>query len=144
LIRNVNQGADEFARETRDREVNLRNLQHRWQQEASEEVFKGKLQALRVLTDEYRHLGDVRKRKVCELEKALYNLQLRRFLEQFDIASADIPHIKDGRKAMLSAYGIEDATDVSRAAMEAVPGVRAIFDRSTAHLAPIAGNQVQV
>jgi DNA-binding helix-hairpin-helix protein with protein kinase domain len=43
-------------------------------------------------------------------------------LEQFDIASADIPHIKEGRKAMLSAYGIDDAADVTRSALEAVPG----------------------
>jgi DNA-binding helix-hairpin-helix protein with protein kinase domain len=122
LLGNINQGAEEFAQEARDAEANLRNLQYRWRHEASEEVFKGKLQELRVLTDEYRYLPEIRKRKVRELEKALYNIQLRHFLEQFDIASAVIPHIKDGRIAMLSAYGIDDAADVSRVAIEAVPG----------------------
>jgi DNA-binding helix-hairpin-helix protein with protein kinase domain len=48
--------------------------------------------------------------------------QLRHYLEQFDIASADIPHIKEGRKAMLSAYGIDDAADVVRSTLETVPG----------------------
>jgi DNA-binding helix-hairpin-helix protein with protein kinase domain len=43
-------------------------------------------------------------------------------LEQFDIASAEIPHIKDGRKAMLSSYGIDDAADITQAAVDAVPG----------------------
>ena len=52
----------------------------------------------------------------------MYETQLRHYLEQFDIASAEIPHIKDGRKAMLSAYGIDDAADVTRSALEAVPG----------------------
>jgi DNA-binding helix-hairpin-helix protein with protein kinase domain len=52
----------------------------------------------------------------------LYETQLRHYLEQFDIASADIPHIKEGRKAMLSAYGIDDAADVLRSTLETVPG----------------------
>jgi DNA-binding helix-hairpin-helix protein with protein kinase domain len=52
----------------------------------------------------------------------LYETQLRHYLQKFDIASADIPHIKDGRKAMLSAYGIDDASDVARSALENVPG----------------------
>jgi DNA-binding helix-hairpin-helix protein with protein kinase domain len=57
-----------------------------------------------------------------EHQLALYEIQLRRYLGQFEIASADILHIKEGRKAMLSACGIDDAADVTRSALETVPG----------------------
>ena len=113
---------EEFGQAARDAESRLRSLQSSWQREASGEEFNGKLVQLRTLTEEYRKLPERRKQKVRELERALYEIQLRRYLEQFDIASADIPHIKEGRKAMLSAYGIDDAADVTRSALEAVPG----------------------
>ncbi len=113
---------DEFGRTARAAEARLRNLQYSWQREASGEEFYAELDRLRTLTEEYRKLPERRKQKVRELERALYEIQLRRYLEQFDIASADIPHIKEGRKAMLSAYGIDDAADVSRSALETVPG----------------------
>lgn len=112
----------EFGEAARAAEVHLRNLQNSWQREASGEEFHSELGRLRTLTEEYRKLPDRRKQKVRELERALYEIQLRHYLEQFDIASADIPHIQEGRKAMLSAYGIDDAADVVRPALEAVPG----------------------
>jgi len=112
----------EFGQAARDAERDLRNLQFAWQQEASGDDFNAKLVELRTLTEEYRKLPEMRKQKVRELQHALYEIQLRRYLEQFDIASADIPHVKEGRKAMLSAYGIVDAGDLTRQALEAVPG----------------------
>jgi hypothetical protein len=112
----------EFGQEARAAEARLRNLQYRWQHEASGDEFNAKLEELRTLTEEYRKLPERRKQKIRELERALYDIQLRHYLEQFDIASADIPHIKEGRKAMLSAYGINDAADVTRSALELVPG----------------------
>jgi DNA-binding helix-hairpin-helix protein with protein kinase domain len=112
----------EFGQAARNAERRLHKLQFSWQLEASSEEFNGKLDELRTLTEEYRKLPERRKQKVRELQRALYEIQLRRYLEQFDIASADIPHIKEGRKAMLSAYGIDDAADVTRSALEAVPG----------------------
>jgi DNA-binding helix-hairpin-helix protein with protein kinase domain len=112
----------EFGQEARAAEARLRNLQYRWQHEASGDEFNTKLDELRTLTEEYRKLPERRKQKIRELERALYEIQLRHYLEQFDIASADIPHIKEGRKAMLSAYGINDAADVTRSALELVPG----------------------
>ena len=87
-------------------EARLRGLQHTWLREASGEEFNAKLNELRALTEEYRKLPERRKQKVRELERALYETQLRHYLEQFDIASADIPDIKEGRKAMLSASGL--------------------------------------
>ena len=112
----------EFGRAAREAEDRLRNLQHYWQCEASPEPFNAALEDLRALTEEYRKLPERRKQKVRELERALYQTQLQHFLEQFDIASADIPHIKDGRKVMLSSYGIDNAADVTTTALEAVPG----------------------
>jgi DNA-binding helix-hairpin-helix protein with protein kinase domain len=112
----------EFGQAARAAEARLRNLQHYWQCEASPEPFNAALEDLRTLTEEYRKLPEQRKRKVRELERALYATQLQHFLEQFDITSADIPHIKDGRKVMLSSYGIDNAADVTTTALEAVPG----------------------
>jgi DNA-binding helix-hairpin-helix protein with protein kinase domain len=124
ILKNLlgNDAPKEFGQAARDAESRLRNLQFCWQSEASGKEFNGKLDELRTLTDEYRKLPERRKQKVRELQRALYEIQLRRYLEQFDIASANIPHIKEGRKAMLSAYGIDNAADVTRPALEAVPG----------------------
>jgi DNA-binding helix-hairpin-helix protein with protein kinase domain len=117
-----NDGAKKFGQAARVAESRLRNLQDAWLREASGNGFNAKLDELRSLTEEYRKLPEQRKQKLRELERASYETQLRRYLEQFDIASADIPHIKEGRKAMLSAYGIDDAADVVRSALENVPG----------------------
>jgi DNA-binding helix-hairpin-helix protein with protein kinase domain len=115
-------GPKEFGQAARDAEARLRNLQHSWQCEASGEVFSAELDRLRTLTDEHRKLPDLRKQKIRELQRALYETQLRHYLEQFDTASADIPYIAEGRKAMLSAYGIDNAADLTKSALEAVPG----------------------
>ena len=115
-------GGKQFGQVARAAEARLRGLQYAWQSEASGNEFHPKLEELRTLTDEYRKLPERRKQKIRELERALYEIQLRRYLEQFDIAAASIPHIKDGRRAMLSAFGIDNAADVSRQALEAVPG----------------------
>ena len=117
-----NDGSTEFGREARAAEARLRNLQHCWQRDASGEGFNTKLEVLRTLTEEYRQLPERRKQRVRELERALHETQLRHYLEQFDLSSAEIPHIKDGRKAMLAAYGINDAADVTRSGLESVPG----------------------
>jgi len=111
-----------FEQAARAAESRLRNLEYSWQFEASGEEFSAELARLRTLTEEYRKLPERRKQKVRELERALYEGQLRHYLEQFDIASADIPHIKDGRKVMLSSYGIDNAADVTSTALGAVPG----------------------
>jgi DNA-binding helix-hairpin-helix protein with protein kinase domain len=112
----------QFGVAARAAEARLRSLQLSWREEASGNEFTAKLEELRALTEEYRKLPERRKQKMRELERARYEIQLSRYLEQFDIAAARIPHIRDGRKAMLSAYGIDNAADVTRQALEAVPG----------------------
>ena len=111
-----------FESESRATEARFRAIQERWQREASEEPFATNLRDLRQLIDEHKRLPNRRQEKIRELERDLYNVQLRHYLEKFDIASADIPHVKDSRKAMLSSYGIDDAADVTATAVEAVPG----------------------
>lgn len=117
-----NSGPKEFGEAARAAEVRLRQLQYSWQREASSDEFTAKLDSLRTLTDEYRKLPERRKQKIRELERLLYQIQLQHFLEQFDISSAKIPHIKDGRRVMLSSYGIDNAADVTTSALKAVPG----------------------
>jgi DNA-binding helix-hairpin-helix protein with protein kinase domain len=111
-----------FESESRATEARFRPIQEKWQREASEELFTTKLRDLRQLTEEHKRLPSHRQERIRELERDLYNVQLRHYLEKFDIASADIPHVKDSRKAMLSSYGIDDAADVTAATVEAVPG----------------------
>jgi DNA-binding helix-hairpin-helix protein with protein kinase domain len=116
-----------FNRAAREAERRLRVLQDAWLREASATDFNTKLDELRSFSEEYRKLPEKRKQKLRELERALFEIQLKHYLQKFDIASADIPHIKDGRKAMLSAYGIDDASDVVRSTLENVPGFGAFL-----------------
>jgi DNA-binding helix-hairpin-helix protein with protein kinase domain len=120
-------GDTEFNRAAREAERRLRVLQDAWLREASGTDFNAKLDELRSFSEEYRKLPEKRKQKLRELERALFEIQLKHYLQKFDIASADIPHIKDGRKAMLSAYGIDDASDVVRSTLENVPGFGAFL-----------------
>jgi DNA-binding helix-hairpin-helix protein with protein kinase domain len=122
MISNAGHGKSRFESEARATEARLRVMQDRWQREASEEPFRIKLSDLKKLAEEHAQLPNRRQQKIRDLERDLYNVQLRHYLERFDIARADIPHVKDNRKAMLSSYGIDDAADVTAGAVEAVPG----------------------
>jgi DNA-binding helix-hairpin-helix protein with protein kinase domain len=122
MISNAAHGKTQFESEARATEARLRVIQDRWQREASEEPFRIKLGDLKKLAEEHGQLPNRRQQKIRDLERDLYNVQLRHYLETFDIARADIPHVKDNRKAMLSSYGIDDAADVTASAVEAVPG----------------------
>jgi DNA-binding helix-hairpin-helix protein with protein kinase domain len=111
-----------FEDESRACDARLRTVEERWQRETSEELFKTKLKDLKRLFQEYNDLPMRRQQRVRDLERDLYNLQLTRFLERYDIASANILHVKEGRKVMLSSYGIDTAADVNVKDLEAVPG----------------------
>jgi DNA-binding helix-hairpin-helix protein with protein kinase domain len=122
MISNAGHGKIRFESEARATEARLRLMQDRWQREASEEPFRIKLSDLKKLAEEHAQLPNRRQQKIRDLERDLYNVQLRHYLERFDIARSNIPHVKDSRKAMLSSYGIDDAADVTTRAVEAVPG----------------------
>ena len=122
VVANTKQNKKRYEGEARAAEARLNVIQDRWQREATEAPFTTKLHDLTKLSEEHLQLPNKRQQKIQALERDLYNVQLRRFLEKFAIASANIPHVKDNRKAMLSSYGIDDAADVTSVAVEAVPG----------------------
>lgn len=122
MISKASHSKTAFESEARATEARLRTIQERWQREASEEPFTTKLKDLKKLAEEHGQLPTHRQQKIRDLERDLYNVQLRHYLEKFAIAAAHIPHVKDNRKAMLSSYGIDDAADVTATAVEAVPG----------------------
>jgi DNA-binding helix-hairpin-helix protein with protein kinase domain len=111
-----------FEAESQACDARLRAIEDRWYKEASGQLFKDKLKHLKKLVAEYKDLPMRRQQRVRDLERDSYNLQLTRFLERYDIASADIPHVQDSRKVMLSSYGIDTAADVNVKDLEAVPG----------------------
>ena len=113
---------NKLSQVARDAEHRFRRLQFEWHREAAGASFDEYLESMRGLAEEYRRLPEQRKKLLQRLERAQYEIQLRKYLEQFDVARADIPHVKDGRKAMLSAYGITDAGDITQAALAKVPG----------------------
>lgn len=111
-----------YQAESQACDARLRSVEDRWQHEATDEPFKKKRNEFKRLVAEHNDLPHRRQQRIRELERDLYNRQLARFLERFDIASADIPQVRDSRKAMLSSYGIDNAADVNVKDLEAVPG----------------------
>ena len=111
-----------FEAESKACDARLRTIEDRWYKEASDQPFKKKLKDLKELVQEYNDLPMRRRQRIHDLERDLYNLQLTRFLERYDIASSNIPHVQVSRKAMLSSYGIDTAADVNVQDLQAVPG----------------------
>jgi hypothetical protein len=56
------------------------------------------------------------------LQARARELQFHQYLDSQLIEDADIPQIKEGRKAILASFGIETALDVERSAIEAIRG----------------------
>lgn len=75
--------------------------------------------------EKVREFRDLPKRFAKEhaaLTQQAQALQLRQFLEQFDIAPASIKGIGPARKAALASFGIETAADCDRTMIYRVPG----------------------
>jgi DNA-binding helix-hairpin-helix protein with protein kinase domain len=71
---------------------------------------------------EIGNLGNVEARLMAELSGKLRDLQLRSFLEKYQIAHAKIKGLGNTRKATLRSYGIETAADVEKYAIERISG----------------------
>jgi DNA-binding helix-hairpin-helix protein with protein kinase domain len=69
-------------------------------------------QRLEAQKQEFQKLGTLRAQRVAELQAALERRQMTRWLEKHRIEDATIPNIKQERKNLLRAYGIEDASDI--------------------------------
>src|SRR3984957_15697091 len=102
-------------------------LQTRYRSGCSESVFRTKTKDLGGLRDQYNQLPVLRQRKIQELEKNKFQLQLHEFLDRINVSDARIPSIGPGRKAMLASYGIDTAADVSYGSVTQVPGIGPTF-----------------
>jgi DNA-binding helix-hairpin-helix protein with protein kinase domain len=98
-------------------------LQARYLSEGSGEKFAAKVKELNSLRSEYTQLPLIRQKKIQELEKSKFQLQLQQFLDRISLSDAKIPSIGPGRKAMLASFGIDTAADVSYGAVTQVPGI---------------------
>lgn len=122
VVSHAGEAKNRFESESRAAEARYRSVLDRWNREASDASFAARLREFKSLSDEFRQLPTRRQQRVQELERDSYKIQLKHFLERFDIASAEISHVKDGRKAMLASYGIDTAADVTPLSIELVPG----------------------
>ena len=111
-------------RECQDR---YEQLQTRYRSECSDSTFRTKAKDVGGLRDEYNQLPVLKRRKVQELEKNKFQLQLHEFLDRINLSDAHIPSIGAGRKAMLASYGIDTAADVSYGSVTQVPGIGPTF-----------------
>jgi DNA-binding helix-hairpin-helix protein with protein kinase domain len=91
--------------------------------ECSDQAFSIKLAELHSVRVEYGGLPARRQRKLQELERNKYQVQLTQFLDQFNLSDAKIPSIGVGRKQMLSSYGVDTAADVTELNLNQVPGI---------------------
>lgn len=94
----------------------------RWKREASQSVFRGKLDELEKAKQQLVDLPRKRRQGIAKLEGERHERQLERYLDRFPIDRADIPGIGPSRTAMLVSYGIETAADIKRGGIQHIPG----------------------
>ncbi|MBX3329580.1 MAG: hypothetical protein KF722_04195 [Nitrospira sp.] len=93
----------------------------RWKREASQSVFRGKLDDLEKAKRQLVDLPRKRQQGIAKLEGKRHGRQLDRYLDRFRIDRGDIPGIGPSRTAMLASYGIETAADIKRGGID-IPG----------------------
>ena len=98
-------------------------IQARYPAECTDQPFSNKLVEVQKARAEYTNLPMQRQRKLQELERNKYQLQLVQFLDQFNLSDAKIAGIGVGRKQMLSSYGVDTAADISPLSLSQVPGI---------------------
>ncbi len=107
----------------RERQSKFQELQNRYAFECNSEGFADRCKELEKARTEYNNLPLLRRQKIQELEKNKRDIQLRDYLDAFDLGGATISGIGPGRKAMLSSYGIDSAADISWQSVTQVPGI---------------------
>jgi DNA-binding helix-hairpin-helix protein with protein kinase domain len=93
-----------------------------WLLRASPKPFDDKKTELRSLREQYKQLPEKHTKKLDELKRNKRNIQLRKFLDRYQIEDASIDGIGKGRKQTLASYGIETAADLLSRQLESVPG----------------------
>lgn len=113
---------EEFRRARDTAQATWKQIESVWQERAGSDAFDAKKRQLEGLRREWNDIPNVRQRKLAELQRNQRALQLNRFLDAFEIDKAKIAGIGSGRKQTLESFGIETAADVTRAALQRVPG----------------------
>jgi len=111
------------AKTVKEWKKRYQDLHTRYTSECSEHNFRTKTRELEALRTQYNQIPLMRQKKIQELERNKFQLQLHAFLDRFDLSDARIPSIGPGRKAMLISYGIATAADVEYGAITQVPGI---------------------
>jgi DNA-binding helix-hairpin-helix protein with protein kinase domain len=96
--------------------------QQQWAERAGSRAFDEKKQELLRVKAAIDYLPRLRISKLDQLRKSVKQLQLSRFLDNFEIDKAKLDGIGDGRKRTLQSYGIETAADLLGPKVESVPG----------------------
>jgi DNA-binding helix-hairpin-helix protein with protein kinase domain len=111
------------ARMKSDCETKYSALESKYKSECAGQTFVIRLDECRRLKIEYEGLPLQRQRRLQELERNKYQLQLYAFLDGFSINRAKIPGIGPGRKQMLASYGVDSAADATPAKIAQVPTI---------------------
>ncbi|HEY0329895.1 MAG TPA: hypothetical protein VGC77_12440 [Rhodopseudomonas sp.] len=99
-----------------------KRAEQQWAERAGSASFDHKKQELLGLKVAIDKLPSQKKSKLDHLRKSVKQVQLARFLDNFEIEKASLDGIGDGRKRTLQSYGIETAADLLSPAVESVPG----------------------
>ena len=119
----------EIERAKRNDERRHQDIEQRWYKEAGGQRFQAKLRELEAKKQEYQSLGDVKQRRLRQLQQQSRDRQLYRYLDSFRIDRANINGIGPSRKANLQSFGIETAADVTERAVLDVPGFGPSYTR---------------
>lgn len=116
--------AEKRRRANADAEQRLRAAEANWFTRASwyGNCFEMKKAELRAMRDRHESLAREYTAERQRLQSKAHEMQLTQFLQQQFISNADIPDIGPTRKATLSSFGIETASDVEENAILQVPG----------------------
>ena len=120
----VNDSAERRAREAalNHAQGNWNAAEQRWRREASDGVFKEKLQELVRLKSQYESLDAEYAQEKQKLQTTVREHQLHKFLDSFFIDDHKIPKIGPGRKATLASFGIETAADIDPLKIQRIKG----------------------
>ncbi len=96
----------------RDADYKVRELEERWEKEASDKRFHARLDDLRNWKETYENLPNIRQFKLRELESESREKLLNVFLKQFDIQNVEIKGIGSNVKKTLLSKGVGTAADI--------------------------------
>ncbi|MES1982262.1 MAG: hypothetical protein V4443_07285 [Pseudomonadota bacterium] len=107
--------AERYSRQEalKDAQRDLVTAQDLWLRESGDARFHGKVNELARLREEYTSLSSRLAEEKQKLQRALYNAQLLKFLENFALASRAIGGLESAHKAVLASSGINTAADIS-------------------------------